>query len=275
MPYLSFSGTGEMKIPLAKLGGSYLGSGIRFLYDKAGDGEMSLAELAISGAWVQRFTATSYLSVGFELAGYQRAFSLEQLQFGNQYNGDVFDPSLSPREFALDQQKMYADFASGVQWHFEHEEKRHVFDVGLGIYHLNRPEVNFSQQKPVELFMRWSIYGLFEFEMNERTDIAIVVNQQIQGVYSETLSGVKLRYYLKPPGWKRIAFELGSYYRFGDAIIPVAGFLKGPWSVGFSYDITLSDLQAINRRRGGPELSVVYSITKVKPLTIQKSCPVF
>ena len=45
--------------------------------------------------------------------------------------------------------------------------------------------------------------------------------------------------------------------------------------VGISYDVNTSAFHTVTDRKGGPEFSVIYIITHVKPLSQFKACPIF
>ncbi len=274
VPYMTFSGSADMKIQVKKLKTGFAGAGIRFAYDKAGDSELSLAQISLTGAWIQPLNEFHFLSVGVEVSGYQRAFSMDNLQFGNQHNGDIFQATQNSGEDFGNNTTIYNDLGVGLNYYFQHEDKRHRFTIGGGVFHLNQPKVSFLNDQ-IELFRRISAFALFNIELNEKMDIILPISFQKQNVYTESVAGLQLKYYLKAGGWNQIAVQLGSAFRLGDAVIPSIGMDYGPWFFGMSYDITISQLNQINSSRGGPEFALIYTITKVKALKSHKACPIF
>ena len=53
-------------------------------------------------------------------------------------------------------------------------------------------------------------------------------------------------------------FNLGSYIRWGDAIIPVIKLESNAFTIGLSYDVNISSLATVSEGRGGFELSLSY-----------------
>ena len=67
----------------------------------------------------------------------------------------------------------------------------------------------------------------------------------------------------------------GLSYRAGDAMIAHFEVFYLNWHFGLSYDINTSAFSAACNRNGGPELSLRYIITKVRPPDTFKACPIF
>ena len=53
-------------------------------------------------------------------------------------------------------------------------------------------------------------------------------------------------------------FYAGSWYRFGDALIPYVGLEFGRFRLGATYDVNLSKLRTASNSRGGFEVSLIY-----------------
>jgi len=52
--------------------------------------------------------------------------------------------------------------------------------------------------------------------------------------------------------------NIGTYYRFGDAIVVMTQLEWGQFAFGISYDINVSSLTRVSTGRGGFELSARY-----------------
>jgi hypothetical protein len=57
---------------------------------------------------------------------------------------------------------------------------------------------------------------------------------------------------------KTINLNLGAFFRWNDALIPVVGLDYLDFSVGLSYDVNISRLKAASQMQGGFELSLTY-----------------
>ena len=108
-------------------------------------------------------------------------------------------------------------------------------------------------------------------------DLLLRTTMQSQGPYQETVVGGGARVFVTKRKANELALQLGAHYRygdFGDAVIPVFEIMYGPWEVGLSYDVNTSEFQAATNRQGGPEVSVRYIITRIKPAPLTKICPI-
>jgi type IX secretion system PorP/SprF family membrane protein len=206
-----------------------------------------------------------------------RAFNVDGLQFENQYNGDIFDPGLSSRENFDQTSLTFLDYSTGLNWHYQTEPGLSL-NAGLGLFHLSKPKQNFYNQSESRLPMRYS------FNLNGKAPLTPVLNIhfvalfQRQGDYSETVSGAAVEYKINSARGKELSVQLGTNYRYADesdAIIPTFGVNYLSWLFGFSYDINISPFQAATNGNGGPEIALIYTITKVKPLKTFKACPIF
>ena len=68
---------------------------------------------------------------------------------------------------------------------------------------------------------------------------------------------------------------LGSWIRFGDAIIPYVGLEFGEFHIGATYDVNISSLKPASNMRGGAEFSLIYIKKHVDPNAKKLNCPIF
>ena len=57
----------------------------------------------------------------------------------------------------------------------------------------------------------------------------------------------------------RDSFYLGSWYRYGDAIIPYVGFEWSKAQLGVSYDANLSGFSPATNGNGAMEISLIFN----------------
>ena len=69
----------------------------------------------------------------------------------------------------------------------------------------------------------------------------------------------------------------GTYFRYGDAIIPVVKLETKPLAFALSYDINISGLKRVSTGRGGLEFSVTYQkfLDKYNSSINSTKCPKF
>ncbi len=273
---------------------SFFSGGLLFNYDRAGDSKMSTTTIGLLGSYTHRIAKTQVLTAGIQLAGYQRAFKTDGLKWDSQYNGKFYEPTLSPQESALFDNKtiIYGDFSIGLNWHFRSNKSktrdngslrksRTTVDLGGGWFHINQPKKSFFDVEAVTLPARYSLYGLGVFDLQDRFDLLLNIMAQFQGPHQSHMIGGGIKYHLNDNLTKELALAFGLGYRFndgfgqGDAIYPYAQLYMKAWQFGLSYDINVSDFEVATGGLGGPEFSVIYTFKKVPVVEFCPTCPVY
>jgi len=277
VPFLTFSGSADMKLPMLLKNSEKLSlaGGVLFNYDKAGDSDLTLSAFGLSGALHYKVNEKNTISIGVQSMAVQRSFSLARLQFNNQYNGDIFDPSKDTKENFNNDSKAFVDISGGFSWMLSIPNTRNLAHFGIGFYHLNSPLQSFKETTDSELASKLTIYSGGVIQVHKKWDIVIHVLGQLQKPYEQLLATVAGRYHLSQARGKEIAIQIGSGIRVGDAIIPTIELHYADWKFGLSYDINISKFETATNGRGGIELGAIYTITKVKPIDAFESCPVF
>ena len=98
---------------------------------------------------------------------------------------------------------------------------------------------------------------------------------QFQKPYKEFLIGAGPKFYLNQKRGKNYALGVYGMYRFKDAIAPAFHLYLNELQLGISYDVNTSQFNRVTDKKGGPEFSLTYIITKVKPLSQMKACPIY
>lgn len=277
VPYLTFSGSVEMKLPrlLKKNEKLSLAGGVLFNYDKAGDSDLTLSSFGLSGALHYQVNEKNTISIGVQSMAVQRSFSLANLQFNNQYNGDIFDPTRDTKEDFSNGSKAFVDIGAGFSWMLQIPDTRHIAHFGFGYYHLNSPLQSFKDAPESELPQKLTMYSGGVIQVHSKWDVVLHVLGQIQEPYGQLLATLAARYHLSQARGKEIAVQLGSAIRVSDAVIPTIELHYANWKFGLSYDINISQFETATNGRGGIEFGAIYTITKVKPIDEFESCPVF
>ena len=274
VPYLTFSGAYDQKIFAKFVGDGFFGGGLVFNYDKSGDGDMIWSQIGLNISYTQPLSEQFFISAGIQLLGGSRRVKPNQLTWAEQWNGDIFDPNSGNTEDFASQNKVYSSFSAGWNAHFQLKDTRTKFDLGMGVFHLNEPDISFYNQN-INLPAKGNAYGIGSIEVHPKMDIRIFGMFAIQTEYEELVLGTALRYHLSLQRSREIAIQMGTNFRMGDAFIPTLEIQYQALQVGFSYDFNTSDFQVATRKKGGPEISVEYIITKVKPVKVFKACPIF
>ena len=273
--YMTFSGGVEQKFLNSNLKNSLFSAGLSFNHDEAGDLKLSNTGINLSGSFTRRLSEKHYLTAGIQIGGSQRRFDISALRVDSQYDGDTFNGSLSTGENFENSAVIYADLSGGINYRFQNMENRMKLDFGAAIYHANTPNRSFYKESENNLDHRLSVYGMTTFGLGEVFDIGLQAIGQFQGPFQEILIGGLGKIHLNRKRDEELAFGLSLSHRLGDAWVPSVMVDYRMWSVGFSYDVNSSPFNVASYRRGGPELSVSYIFSKVRPPKEFEICPLF
>lgn len=275
VPYMTLAGSYDEKWYVPGLQNALLAWGLSFVRDEAGDGKLSWSLLQASLAYIQQLEEEWFLSGGFALTGGQRAFEPDKLFFGDQFNGDIFDPDLTTGERFDRTAAGFFNVGAGVNLYFQDLDTRSRIYLGTAGHNLNRPNLSFFNQSKVTLPMRFDVQSLGLVQVNEAWDAGLQTRWQQQGPYQEILASAFAKLHLNTEPGQELAVRAGVGYRLDDALLVELGVYYSSWRLIISYDVHTSPFQIATNRRGGPELSLRHILTKVKPPDEFKSCPIF
>ncbi len=267
----------DRKIYNVKLKNGLFGLGGMINYDQAGDSKLNSLQINLAGSYTQRITPRNFLTLGANAGFAQRALSRDNLTWDQQFQNGQFNGAL-PGEEIPTLAKIYPDFGVGLNWHFQVPNSRRTqFDLGAAYYHAHQPNVSFYDAENVPLRARLNAQFLGAFKVLPKFDVIANGNFYNQGESNQAVAGGGIRYHFDERIGRESAIQLGAEYRFlfRDSWAPVVTFYHKQWKVGVSYDFNLSDFSVATNGNGGPELGIMYLITKVKPLPVYKSCPIF
>ncbi len=277
--YLTFAAAYDRRISPKFLNNKTIGISGYFLYDRAGDSSLYNSKIGISGAYIHKLNKKNALSGGLGLALTLRGFDDANLRYNSQFNGELYNPDLDPGEanFQKENNLAYADLSAGINWHHKKSKStRGKLDLGVGIFHFNLPKDTYYDNSE-RLDPRFSLYIDGVQQLSRKFDLLGRGLINLKGKESEAIVGVAARFYIEPSRAKPLAIQLGISHRLfkeGDAWIPNAELLYKAWTVGFSYDVNVSDFSTATNRRGGPELALIYRMAKAKQLE-NKNCKIF
>ncbi|MBC7863474.1 MAG: PorP/SprF family type IX secretion system membrane protein [Bacteroidia bacterium] len=247
---------------------AYMGWGVGFFNDQAGVSAYSANQALLSASGIVHLDAKNKICVGIG-GGYAiRSANYGALTFGNQYNGQQFDPTTPSFEVLAFNQFSYADVNAGLQWEFTKTEKAFDrddnFDLKVGVagFHLNQPLLKYYKYSKEKLPMRLvgEIASRIDIKGTKLTIMPSMIYMK-QASFSELNLGTFVRLRFKNPtkttGFKHEAgISLGMYIRPGDAIIPQMLIDYASFSFGFSYDYNISSFKTATRGNGGIEFSL-------------------
>jgi type IX secretion system PorP/SprF family membrane protein len=213
-------------------------------------------------------------AVHFKMAGFKLHFGIQpglvimaldfyKHSFPNQlnWNSGSFDNSLPNEEPNAGQRFAYFDLNAG----FATSRKFGKLEpeIGFALLHINRPNESFLSNSGNRLPMReaWNVGLSYSV-----TPVIILKGHSMYGYTTDAndwVSGLNLEYVLSRNAFFYNSVFAGFMWRDGfkrnfDAGIITAGFNYSHYTVGFSYDITLSELKTSVNGRGALEIAFIY-----------------
>lgn len=283
VPYNTFSAFGDIKV-----GGNsnneehnnWLGIGMAFFSDKAGDGNLALSQVQGSLAYHLQLSSQVMFSLGASGSYVQRSVNYDNLTFDAQWDGFSFNARLPNAEKVGIIKTSYYTVTPGINLAWFPNEAVYV-KLGGSVANINEPTESFYQSGKNTIAYR----PIVNLDMLFRTGPVLIVNPS--GYYTtqkgatEIVVGSLFRTMLSNNNKLNTGFSsqliLGAYARLGDALIGVAGIQMGPVQFTANYDFTMSSLAPYNASYGALEFSLIYmgKYYKNQGITRTYSCPRF
>jgi len=255
----------------------HLGIGLLLGNDEAGSGQLRTTVIDPSIAYELRVSKMISLRFGVQPGIGIRSINYNKLVFGDQIarGGNVAtieDPTSS---------KTYFDFNTGTLIYSDN------WWAGFSIFHLNRPNESLlgaESRLPIKFTMqsgyKYSLSGKDEKDETQQKSISAAVHLMGQKQFDQMDIGAYYSQYRYSLGvWYRGIPLVKGYrpgYRNNDAISFVLGFKTKRAYIGYSYDITISQLAKASN--GAHEVSLSYQLCKPKKRKAyrkQLACPKF
>ncbi|MCC6384857.1 MAG: PorP/SprF family type IX secretion system membrane protein [Bacteroidia bacterium] len=276
VPFKTFSGSLDIKHHLTSREQAFIGTGIFFNSDKAGDSDFGITQAGISLSYITAIgsSGSHYATIGIQPLFSQISLNYSKLTFDNQFDGDVFNPAIPPAEIFNNDKSVNFDLAAGFSYLYQPSEQFQI-GAGLSVHHLLNPHYSFFSDHNAGLPVKTSIDLNSSIAVTEKFFIQPAILFSTQEKFREIVPGGTLKFLLNERPGRKINIMAGLYFRSGDALIPMIGLDYNELNIGFSYDINTSDLNRASNHRGGYEIALTYLITKVKPLGLRPPCPVY
>ncbi len=285
--YNTYSVSYDQRLPVGRY--DYFGIGATFWGDKAGEAEFKTLTGKLSLSYSKKMGGyrkkAHYLVVGAEGGIAQRSLDFLKLRWPLQHDGEGgYDPSLpSFEDDALFDNFIFADMAAGVLW-FSVFDDNNNFYIGGAFYHLNRANQSFYANQGVvdDLYSRFIGHAGGEFQVGDRIGLVPGVIVMSQGPSFELNSGTSLKFILSGNRRSYQAFQLGSWVRVSnrlaqgmlvDAVIISTRFDYQNFTLGFSYDINVSELVPASNGHGAFEFAMLYTLNGPEKRNVY--CPRF
>ncbi len=255
--------------------GWLLGGGVSFLYDRAGDGHLSIINPNLTMNVGKYFKEEKHLiTLGITAGITVKSLDYLGLQFDNQYNGSSFDPSLLSGETFSNNNVSYPNFTLGLNYRTKIKEKA-TLDVGGTTSNLHEPNQNFLFFTNSKLPSRHSAYAKAKVKLKENWNVQPGVFFQNQKKANQVLINAIAE--VKLGDKKDLGVGFGAGYRAigNDATIVYLSFLYKTLRVGAAYDFNVSGLKKATKAQGAFELALNYEFGEIKKPKDCPKCPIY
>ncbi len=250
------------------------GVGIMAFTDKSSNGALSYNYLALSTAYHKGLDENGYnqIGAGFQATYVSKMLNVSSLKFGDQLRSDGFT-GLTQETFSKDQLSLsYFDVNAGVFYNGTSNGENNYYG-GVSLYHINRHAESFTNGlyylAPRVTFQAG---GKIPLGLNA---IHLSANHSRQTGAVNTMLGGAYMLNVNDDAIAPTNLYLGTWYRFGDAVIPYVGLEFNELRLGLTYDVNISKLKPASNMRGGAELSLIY-VRQHRDASFKKlNCPTF
>lgn len=150
----------------------------------------------------------------------------------------------------------YFDFNAGFLFNGSSTGENNYY-FGASFYHINRPKESFNGGF-YTLNPRVTLHGGGAFPVADNASVQLSGLHSRQAGAVNTVLGGNISLNVNGDDEIPTNVYLGSWYRFGDAIIPYVGLEFGEFLLGATYDVNTSNLKTASQSRGGIEISLIY-----------------
>ena len=259
VPFQTMFCSAESKKSIGKESGDFVSYGLFAAVDKAGTINMNNSQLygMINYNKLLEEYHYTYLSFGFSGGFIQRSFNASRMILDNQYqNGNI---SSSIGESITNNALTHYDMGTGISLNGAMgKENKANYYIGVGLYHINKPNETFRNESFVKLNQKWSAHAGFKTNIGNNLSLTALVNYTKQAPYEEMVIGGFINF--KPISTinykNHIILSLGAFSRINDAYIGVVKCDFKKYAIAMSYDATNSTLKNYNQGFGAYEISI-------------------
>jgi type IX secretion system PorP/SprF family membrane protein len=258
VPYRTMSIWGDAQVFRDRIEDGWLGLGGMLYHDDAGASVLTTTEAYGSVAYHQMVGYASLITAGFNVGWVNKRINSSSLKFPDQFDGQFFDSQL-PTNVVIDQPNInYFDMQVGMNYAYFPTNKMYV-NAGFSVQHINRPNESFFSSDPTGFDSRLSPRYIGFLSGSFKVNDQVILNPMGYYTYMagswESVLGLNAQYDLEDQGDQQVIG--GLYYRAGDAIIPMIGFVWKNIRLTFTYDVTTSALKAYNGGFGAWEFALI------------------
>jgi type IX secretion system PorP/SprF family membrane protein len=247
---------------------SNVGVGLNFSNDQTGDLRLTSNAISVPIAYNLALDENSHFSVGLSPGFISRSINDAYQTWDNQWNGLLFDQSISSGESERASTSSF-DIGAGISYEYL-ADNQSFFQIGLSMQHITTPTVGYSPLA-VNPYRQINAYGFGRIlSYDKRYGFSPQVLVTIAGPNMNIIGGgsvdIALYQSTRRNFTEQTSFlSVGLLHRWRDALIGMVTFKFMDFKAGFSYDLCLSPLGYANKLSGAIELNLSYGLSTFSP----------
>lgn len=260
---------------------SFFGLGAYFYHHKRGLNAVTdnVAALSASYRLMMDEDFRHSLSLGFNVSLWNRSLNINDLQFGSQFDGMMYDPGQISGENLSFAPQNNLNAATGLVYTYDSKNTFKGY-IGFSVLNLYPDQLRVDR---TYLPMRYNIHSGLNFDLG-KTSLSPSLMIDYQQDAMEFYSGIMVNYSVVKTKTTTIDFFAGPYLRMyknpvGDFTLYTANLVTGidanDWQLMFSVDNTIGSSKAALGGFTGFELSLQYAFGQSLPKSTPIYCPTF
>jgi hypothetical protein len=199
-------------------------------------------------------------------------FDASKLILGDQYRNGAYDPSNASAQPITNTGYSYWDMSAGLCFSTSINDHTNFY-IATGMTHVTNPVIKSTTGSvPDAVPSKISINSGIHAQTGDNGHIMAFADYFVQGGNHQLLGGCMYGFNIAEySNAEPDIFYLGSFVRWGDAIIPAVKIGLAHFNLGVSYDINISKLNVASNWRGGLEVTLSYTdFLKIRNSSIDK-----
>jgi len=252
------------------------GVGVMGFTDRAGDGVITTNSASLSLAYHKGLDESGYhqLGAGFQGTYLSKRLDVTKVVFADQLTGTGFTGITSENFNGYNLNLSFFDLNAGILYNGTTNGYNNFY-AGVSMYHINHHREVFTDTGNYYLPSRTTFQAGGKIPTGQNNYFHFSANHSMQANAHNTMIGGAYSLNVNNDEENPINVYLGTWVRFGDAIIPYVGLEFNELHIGLTYDINTSSLKPGSNMRGGGEVSLIYIRKPVDPNAKKLNCPKF
>ncbi len=234
--------------------------GTQFITDRAGDAGFRRTQILPFISNFITINENTFLNLAFLAGPVSTGFDITKLYFDDQYVPGSTNPAIPTNTVFSATNKNYFDVNTGVAINQNYDDGLSWY-AGIGAYHISKPNVGFDVAK-VTIPIRWTANAGLNLPLSTNNKLMLQSDYFYQNKKGYLTAGILFQQSLinNVDDANPRLISAGAFLRWNDVVIPMVQIdVTRNFTLGISYDITLSNQPRIYSAKNGLELSIIYN----------------